>query len=73
MFGYSFPYLFGRLFGLPLFVLGVIFLLHYRHTDQPKAMLRKSLRSIWVWFFLVLSIVGFAIEVVYLSSQPSGS
>lgn len=73
MFGYSIPYLFGRLFGLSLFILGVRFLMIYRKGDYPKAALRQASRSVWVWFFLVLSVIGFVIEVVYLSSQPSGS
>lgn len=67
------PLLLGRLFGIPVFVLGVVFLIHYRKLDDPKAMLRKSLRSVWVWLFLILSWLGFAFEVIYLSNQPSGS
>lgn len=73
MFGYSLPLLFGRLFGIPLFILGIIFLRYYRRNDDPVAMLKKSLRSPWVWFFLVLSIIIFMFEVVYLSSRPAGS
>ncbi len=73
MFGYSLPLLFGRLFGIPLFILGIIFLRNYRRTDDPVAMLKKSLRSPWVWIFLVLSIIVFTFEVVYLTSRPAGS
>ena len=73
MFGYSLPLIFGRLFGLPLFVLGVLFLLRYRKVDEPKAVLRECLRSPWVWFFFILSIIGFAFEVIYVSNQPSAS
>lgn len=73
MFGYSLPLLFGRLFGIPLFILGIIFLRNYRQADDPVAMLKKSLRSPWVWIFLVLSIIVFTFEVVYLTSRPAGS
>ena len=73
MFGYSLPLIFGRLFGLPLFVLGVLFLMRYRKVDDPKGVLRDCLRSPWVWFFFILSIIGFAFEVIYVSNQPSAS
>jgi predicted permease len=69
MFGYSLPLLFGRLFGIPLFVLGVVFLLNYRHDDRPKAMLKKSLRNPWVWLFLILAWIGFGFEVVTVSNR----
>lgn len=69
MFGYSIPLLAGRLFGLPLFVLGLVFLWNYRKIDEPKAMLRKSLKNPLVWFFLMLAWLAFAYEVVYLAGQ----
>lgn len=73
MFGYSIPLLLGRLFGVPLFVLGVIFLFKYRKVDDPKHVLRESLKHPLVWFFLVLAWAAFAFEVIYLSNQPLGS
>ena len=66
MFGYSLPLLFGRLFGVALFVLGIIFLKRYRHNDDPKAVLKSALKSPIVWFFLVLAWVAFAFEIAFL-------
>ena len=71
MFGYSLPLLGGRLFGIPLFVLGIIFLRNYRHTDAPKAMLKKSLRSGWVWLALILTWIAFGFEIAYVSTHPA--
>lgn len=71
MFGYSIPLLGGRLFGIPLFVLGIIFLRNYWGTDQPKAMLKKSLRNPWVWLALVLTWIAFAFEVIYLANRTT--
>ncbi len=73
MFGYSIPLLFGRLFGIPLFVLGLVFLSNFRHVDEPKAMLKKSLRSPWVWLALVLTWLAFAFEIVYLAGRVAES
>lgn len=70
MFGYALPYLMGRLFGIPLFVAGILFLREYRKTDQPKAVAKQVLKSVWVWFFFILSVIGFIIEAIYLSNQP---
>ena len=70
MFGYALPYLFGRMFGIPLFVAGILFLREYRKADHPKAAARKALRSVWVWFFFVLSVIGFIVEAIYLANQP---
>ncbi|MEX1113546.1 MAG: hypothetical protein WD603_03435 [Patescibacteria group bacterium] len=70
MFGYSFPLLFGRLFGVGLFVLGLIFLKRFRRDDDPMLVLKSSLKSPWVWFFTVLAWVAFAFEIIYLQNQP---
>ncbi len=73
MFGYSLPLLLGRLFGVPIFVLGLIFLRNYRKTDAPKAMLKKSLKSGWVWLALVLSWIAFGFEIAYVASRSAAS
>ena len=70
IFGYALPYVFGRLFGIPLFVAGIIFLRQYRKADHPKAAARYALKSVWVWFFVILSLVGFIAEAVWLAGQP---
>lgn len=70
IFGYALPYVFGRLFGIPLFVAGIIFLRQYRKADMPKAAARQALKSVWVWFFLILSLVGFIAEAIWLAGQP---
>lgn len=70
IFGYALPYVFGRLFGIPLFVAGIIFLRRYRKADNPKAAARYALKSVWVWFFFILSLVGFIAEAVWLAGQP---
>lgn len=72
MFGYAFPYLFGRLFGIPLFIAGIIFLRRYRLADDPKAAATYALKSVWVWFFFILCLIGFIVEAIYLSHQPQG-
>lgn len=69
MFGYSLPLLFGRLFGVALFVLGLIFLKRFRRDDDPRAVLKSSLKSPWVWFFMVLAWVAFAFEVIFLVNR----
>ncbi|HEY8108769.1 MAG TPA: hypothetical protein VIF43_02060 [Patescibacteria group bacterium] len=69
MFGYSLPLLFGRLFGVALFVLGLIFLKRFRHDDDPKAVLKSSLKSPIVWFFMILAWVAFGFEIVYLANR----
>lgn len=70
MFGYSLPLLFGRLFGIGLFVLGIVFLKYYwGDGDHPKQALRKAIRSKWVWFFMVLAWVAFGFEIAYLANQ----
>lgn len=73
MFGYSLPLLFGRLFGIPLFVLGVIFLRNYRMVDDPRAMLKKSLRSGWVWLALVITWIAFGFEIAYVANKAAVS
>jgi hypothetical protein len=73
MFGYSLPLLFGRLFGVPLFVLGIIFLRNYRHDDRPKDMLKKALRSGWVWLALVLTWIAFGFEIAYIANKAAVS
>ena len=73
MFGYSIPLLIGRLFGVPVFILGILFLRYYRQADDPKAALRRALRSPWVWFFFVLAVIAFVFEVIYVSNQPAAS
>ncbi|MSU75959.1 hypothetical protein EXS54_00565 [Patescibacteria group bacterium] len=69
MFGYSIPLLFGRLFGVGLFVAGIVFLKHYRWHDDPRWALKKALRSKWVWFFTVLAWIAFGFEIAYLARQ----
>jgi Na+/proline symporter len=69
MFGYSLPLLFGRLFGVGLFVLGIVFLVRFRKIDDPKRALRQALRSPWVWFFTILAWVAFGFEVAYLAGR----
>lgn len=70
MFGYSLPLLFGRLFGVGLFVAGIVFLNHYwREGDHPKLAARKALKSKWVWFFMILAWIAFVVEIVYLHNQ----
>lgn len=73
MFGYSITLLIGRLFGVGLFVLGIVFLKKFRRIDDPKLALRQALKSPWVWFFLTLSWVAFGFEVAYFANQPSVS
>ncbi|MEX2043470.1 MAG: hypothetical protein WD926_01090 [Patescibacteria group bacterium] len=63
------PLLFGRLFGVALFVLGLIFLKRFRRDDDPRAVLKSSLKSPWVWFFMVLAWVAFAFEVIFLVNR----
>jgi len=67
--GYSLILILARLFGVPLFVLGILFLYYYRQADDPKTALKRSLRSPWVWFFLVLAWVAFGFEIAYLAKQ----
>lgn len=69
MFGYSLPLLFGRLFGIPLFVLGILFLRHYRLVDAPRQALQKSLKSGWVWLALILTWIAFGFEIAYVASH----
>jgi hypothetical protein len=69
MFGYSLPLLFGRLFGVGLFVLGIVFLVHFRRRDDWRWALKKALRSKWVWFFTILAWVAFGFEIAYLAKQ----
>ncbi len=71
MFGYSIPLLFGRLFGIPLFVLGILFLRYYRFQDTPKLALRRALKSPWFWFFLVLTWIVFGFEIAYVANQAA--
>lgn len=71
MFGYSLPLLFGRLFGIPLFILGIQFLRFYRYRDEPKVALKKALRSPWVWFFMVLTWIAFGFEIAYIANKAT--
>lgn len=71
MFGYSIPLILGRVLGIPLFILGILFLRYYRQADDPKAALRRALRSPWIWFFVVLTIIGFTFEIIYVSNRAA--
>lgn len=73
LFGYSLPLLFGRLFGIPLFILGILFLRFYRQADRPMDALKRSLRSPWIWLFLILTWIAFGFEIAYVSSQVAPS
>jgi predicted permease len=73
VFGYSLPLLFGRLFGMPLFVLGVVFLLKFRKRDEPRLVLRQALRNPAVWLVLVLTWIAFAFEIIYLANRAAPS
>lgn len=68
--GYGLLLLFGRLFGVGLFVAGIVFLVRLRRKDDPRAALRAALRNKWVWFFTILSWIAFGFEVAYLANQP---
>jgi hypothetical protein len=61
----------GRLFGIPLFIAGIIFLRRYwKEGDHPKAAAKYALKSVWVWFFFILCLIGFVAEAIWLARQP---
>jgi Na+/proline symporter len=57
------------LFGVGLFVFGIVFLVRFWKRDDPRAAVRAALRSKWVWFFTVLAWVAFGFEIAYLASR----